>query len=56
MMKKLILLLLLVQSGFMMAQTETKTFVTENGEKVKMNPNPVGTADNGLNVTKNMYN
>lgn len=51
MMKKLTLVLLLIQSGFMMAQTETKTFVTVYGEKVKMNPNPVGTADNGLMVT-----
>lgn len=47
MMKKLTLMLLVIQSGFMMAQT-TKTFLTVNGERVPMNPNPVNTANNGL--------
>ena len=45
-MKKVIYMLLLIQSGFMMAQTET--VVTINGKKVQFNPNSVNTADNGL--------
>ncbi|MBS7255982.1 hypothetical protein [Flavobacterium branchiicola] len=48
-MKKILLTLLIIQSGFMMAQT--KTLVTINGEKVQINPNAPGTADNGLTVT-----
>ncbi len=35
-MKKIIYILLLVQSGFLMAQTET--VVTTNGKKVEVNP------------------
>ena len=45
-MKKLIYLLLLIQSGFMIAQTET--MVTVNGKKVSINPNTLNTANNGL--------
>ncbi|KAF2510097.1 hypothetical protein EYY60_11330 [Flavobacterium zhairuonense] len=41
-MKKITCLLLLIQSGFMMAQT--KTVVTQNGEKVTIHPN----ANNGI--------
>ncbi|KAF2330318.1 hypothetical protein DM444_13280, partial [Flavobacterium ginsenosidimutans] len=44
-MKKIACLLFLIQSGFMMAQTET--VVTVNGKKVQVAPN-AGTADNGL--------
>lgn len=47
-MKKTICLLLLVQSGLMMAQQNTKTFVTPFGEKIKMSLNTVDLADNGL--------
>lgn len=42
-------MLLLIQSGFMMAQTET--VVTPNGKKVTVYTNPVITADNGLTKT-----
>lgn len=45
-MKKLVCMLLLIQSGFAIAQTET--FVTINGKKVQINPNSLNTADNGL--------
>ncbi|WJS94029.1 tail fiber domain-containing protein [Flavobacterium johnsoniae] len=45
-MKKIICMLLLLQGGFMIAQTET--LVTPNGKKVKVNPNSINTADNGL--------
>ncbi len=45
-MKKIIYLLLLFQSGFMMAQTET--MITVNGKKVSINPNTLNTANNGL--------
>ncbi|WP_291141923.1 hypothetical protein [Flavobacterium sp. UBA7680] len=45
-MKKLVCMLLLIQSGFVMAQKET--FVTINGKKVQMDPNSLNTADNGL--------
>lgn len=45
-MKKIIYLLLLIQSGFIMAQTET--MVTINGKKVSINPNTLNTANNGL--------
>lgn len=48
-MKKIICMLLLVQSGFMMAQTET--VVTPNGKKVTFYPDAPGTADNGLTIT-----
>jgi hypothetical protein len=48
-MKKLALLLLLAQSGIILAQT--KTLITTNGEKVIMNINTVNTADNGLTKT-----
>ncbi|KAF2327746.1 tail fiber domain-containing protein [Flavobacterium ginsenosidimutans] len=44
-MKKIIYMLLLLQGGVMMAQTET--VVTVNGKKVQVAPN-AGTADNGL--------
>ncbi|WP_338840826.1 tail fiber domain-containing protein [Flavobacterium ginsenosidimutans] len=44
-MKKIVCLLFLIQSGLMMAQTET--VVTVNGKKVQVVPN-AGTADNGL--------
>ncbi|SFD53523.1 beta strand repeat-containing protein [Flavobacterium phragmitis] len=47
-MKKIIYMLLLIQSGFMMAQT--KTVVTPNGEKVTINP----FVNNGLS-TDNGY-
>lgn len=42
-------MLLLIQSGFMMAQKET--VVTPNGKKVSVYTNPVNTADNGLTKT-----
>jgi len=45
-MKKIIYMLLLIQSGFMAAQTET--MVTVNGKKVSINPNTLNTANNGL--------
>ncbi|MHC0442507.1 tail fiber domain-containing protein [Flavobacterium sp. 3-210] len=45
-MKKIICMLLLIQGGFIMAQTET--LVTPNGKKVKINPNTINTAENGL--------
>ena len=45
-MKKIACLLLLLQSGLIMAQKET--FVTVNGKKVQLDPNAVSTADNGL--------
>jgi hypothetical protein len=48
-MKKITFLLLLIQSGFMMAQTET--VATINGKKVQINPNSLAAADNGLTVT-----
>lgn len=48
-MKKLIYLLLFIQSGFMIAQTET--MVTVNGKKVSINPNTLNTANNGLTFT-----
>ncbi|MBF4466893.1 hypothetical protein [Flavobacterium sp. LC2016-12] len=48
-MKKIVYLLLLIQSGFMMAQTET--MVTVNGKKVSINPNTINTANNGLTFT-----
>ena len=41
-------MLLLIQGGFMMAQTET--VVTVNGKKVSINPNSLNTADNGLSA------
>ncbi|GEM_PF-6406373 len=49
-MKKIVCMLLLIQSGFMMAQTTQteETFVTVNGKRVKINPNSLNTADNGL--------
>jgi len=50
-MKKMIYMLLLIQSGFMMAQTET--VATINGKKIQVNPNSITTADNGLTVTGN---
>ena len=49
-MKKIICMLLLFQAGIMMAQTET--FVTVNGKKVKINPNSLNTADNGLSANE----
>lgn len=49
-MKKLICLLLLANSGFIIAQT-TKTLVTPNGEKIQINPDVINTADNGLTKT-----
>jgi hypothetical protein len=48
-MKKIICMLLFIQSGFMMAQTET--LVTPNGKKVTIYPSAPGTADNGLTIT-----
>ncbi len=42
-------MLLLIQSGFIMAQTET--VVTPNGKKVSVYTNPIVTANNGLTVT-----
>ncbi len=45
-MKKIVCMLLLIQSGFLMAQTET--LVTPNGKKVKVFTNPLITANNGL--------
>ena len=48
-MKKIVCLLLLVQSAFIIAQT--KTVVTPYGEKVTININTVNTADNGLTKT-----
>ncbi|UPZ15150.1 hypothetical protein [Flavobacterium humidisoli] len=48
-MKKIICMLLFIQSGFMMAQTET--VVTPNGKKVTFYPGAPGTADNGLTIT-----
>lgn len=42
-------MLLFIQSGFMMAQTET--VVTPNGKKVTFYPSAPGTADNGLTIT-----
>jgi len=45
-MKKIIYLLFLAQTGFMMAQTET--LVTINGKKVTVNPDALTTANNGL--------
>ncbi|MCV2486422.1 tail fiber domain-containing protein [Flavobacterium sp. SH_e] len=50
-MRKIILMLTLIQSGFVMAQTETEKVVTPNGKKVKVYTNPVTTVDNGLNRT-----
>lgn len=44
-MKKIVCLILLIQSGFMMAQT--KTVATVNGEKVVIHPN----ADNGITAS-----
>lgn len=49
-MKKIVCALLLIQSGFMMAQKET--FVTINGKKVQINPNSLNTADNGLTANE----
>lgn len=48
-MKKIVCMLLLAQSSFMMAQTET--FITTNGKKVEINPNSLNTADNGLSAS-----
>ncbi|MBS7254299.1 hypothetical protein [Flavobacterium branchiicola] len=48
-MKKIICMLLLIQGGFLMAQTET--MVTINGKKVQVNPNSIATANNGLTAT-----
>ncbi|MCM0667684.1 tail fiber domain-containing protein [Flavobacterium tyrosinilyticum] len=48
-MKKIICMLVLIQSGIMMAQT--KTVVTPYGEKVTFYPSAPGTADNGLTIT-----
>jgi len=45
-MKKILCMFLLIQSGLMLAQTET--FVTVNGKKVQINPNSLNTANNGL--------
>ncbi|MHC0442010.1 tail fiber domain-containing protein [Flavobacterium sp. 3-210] len=50
-MRKIILMLTLIQSGFVMAQTETEKVVTPNGKKVKVYTNPVTTVDNGLTRT-----
>ncbi|WP_431242068.1 hypothetical protein ACQ9BO_19280 [Flavobacterium sp. P21] len=47
-MKKIICMLLLIQGGYMMAQTET--VVTPNGKKVQVDATPT-TADNGLTKT-----
>ncbi|RYJ38224.1 Collagen triple helix repeat protein [Flavobacterium anhuiense] len=44
--KKIVCMLLLAQSGFVMAQTET--LVTPNGKKVRVHTNPIITANNGL--------
>ena len=49
-MKKLTCLLLLIQSGFMMAQT--KTVVTQHGEKLTISPY----ANNGLTANNGLYN
>ena len=49
-MKKIICTLLLIQSGFMMAQT-TETLVTPNGKRVTINTNPLISANNGLTAT-----
>ncbi len=48
-MKKIVCMLLLIQSGFVMAQTET--FVTVDGRRIKININPIVAADNGLSST-----
>ncbi|AWK04926.1 hypothetical protein HYN56_12075 [Flavobacterium crocinum] len=48
-MKKLVCLILLIQFGFLAAQT--KTVVTMYGEKVQINPNSLTTANNGLTAT-----
>jgi len=50
-MKKLLCMLLLIQCGFMMAQSQTETVVTPNGKKVTFNPNSLNTANNGLTAT-----
>ncbi|PBJ11872.1 tail fiber domain-containing protein [Flavobacterium sp. ACN6] len=50
-MKKITCWLLLIQSAFMMAQTET--VVTPNGKKVVVYPAAPGTADNGLTLNNN---
>jgi len=42
-------MLLLVQSGFIMAQTEK--VVTANGKRITINPSGLNNADNGLTVT-----
>ena len=42
-------MLLFIQSGFMMAQTET--VATINGKKITVTPNAPGTANNGLTIT-----
>ncbi|MET3027060.1 tail fiber domain-containing protein [Flavobacterium sp. UW10123] len=47
-MKKIICMLLLLQGGFIIAQTETVP--TINGKKIQIAPN-AGTADNGLTAT-----
>ncbi|KAF2333331.1 hypothetical protein [Flavobacterium nitrogenifigens] len=48
-MKKITCLLLLFQCLCTIAQT--KTVITPHGEKVQINPNLIGTADNGLTLT-----
>ncbi|KAF2339609.1 tail fiber domain-containing protein [Flavobacterium ginsenosidimutans] len=48
-MKRILCMLLLVQSGFIMAQTEK--VVTANGKRITINPSGLNNADNGLTVT-----
>lgn len=48
-MKKLACIILLIQCGFVMAQT--KTLVTMYGEKVQITPNSLATANNGLTTS-----
>nr|WP_199002804.1 hypothetical protein [Flavobacterium sp. ASV13] len=48
-MKKLACIIVLIQCGFITAQT--KTMVTMYGEKVQINPNSLATANNGLTAT-----
>jgi len=48
-MKKIIYLIFLIQTGYILGQTET--LVTVNGKKVTVNPNALITANNGLTAT-----
>jgi hypothetical protein len=51
-MKKILCMLVLIQSGFIMAQSET--VVTPNGKKVTIFPAAPGTANNGLTLSNNV--